>query len=162
MIGQFSGQGGNQHHQTHQGGSGGGGGLADVLNMADKLHIPGAHSAAKYSKYSKFMGGGFGQRGLVQEEYESFEGSEMGGSRELHEAALVGDHSSQSLDPRSPSPMPPPMQPPPGYEQWAGPSSSQHDLGTYQYGQGTQEYQYQTAYQDPYAADPNQPPQGYR
>lgn len=145
VIGNFTGQGSHQKPAQHQGGTGAGG-LNDMLHMADKLHIPGAHNVSnlsnKYSKYSKYMGGfgGGGSRG-IDDDGEPFQGSEMGGSRELQEAAAVGDQTGEGL--KSPSPLP--MQPPPGYEQYG-----RQDVGSYAYGQGEQEPQYQTSYQDPY------------
>lgn len=141
MIGSFGGQGG--HQGGSHGGGGGGGGFGDVLNLAGKLPIPGA---SNISKYGKLMGGfGGGKRGLDDNETGGYGGSELGGSRELHEAAAHGSQYGGGLEPgaapaRSPSPLP--MQPPSGYEQYG------QGVGTY--GQEGQNYQYQTSYQDPY------------
>lgn len=150
MIGNFTHLGGGQQRpaagQQHHGG-----GLSEVLNVADKLHIPGVHNV---QKYTKFMGGfGGGQRGLDDDgdddagagQFRAFEGSEMGGSRELQEAAADGERAGQNLT--TPSPLP--MQAPAGYEQYAG--QGQDGGLTYDgSGQTGQEYQYQTNYEDPY------------
>ncbi|KAI1624594.1 heterokaryon incompatibility protein Het-C-domain-containing protein [Exophiala viscosa] len=144
MIGNFTHLGGQQKpasgQQQH-------GGLSDVLNIAEKLHVPGVHNVQKYSKYMSGFGGG--QRGLDDDDgasqFRAFEGSEMGGSRELQEAAADGDRAAQDRDLASPSPMPMPA--PAGYEQYA----TQDPGYSYGSGQGEQDqYQYQTNYQDPY------------
>ncbi|KIW87528.1 uncharacterized protein Z519_11851 [Cladophialophora bantiana CBS 173.52] len=143
VLGNFTG-----HKPTQQ--HGGGGGLGNMLSMADKLPIPGVHGVTgSLNKYTKLMGGfpGSGARGLDEQDLGS-NGSELGGSRELHEAALLGDRSASGH--RSPSPMP--MQPPPGYEQYG-----RQEVGDYGYGQKGQDYQYQTAYQDPYQAQGQYP-----
>ncbi|KIX08312.1 uncharacterized protein Z518_02968 [Rhinocladiella mackenziei CBS 650.93] len=140
-IGNFTGQGGHQRPPVQHHGSGGGGGLGNVLNMAGKLPIAGAQNVtSSLNKYTKFIGefGGGGKRGLDNED-DGFGGSELGGSRELHEAAAIGDTSANDM--RTPSPMP--MQPPPGYEQYGR-------QGSGGYGREGQSYQYQTPYQDPY------------
>lgn len=140
MLGSFTGGGG------HQGGSQqhGGGGFGDVLNLAGKLPIPGASNLSKYGKMMGSFGGG-GKRGLDDNDTGGYGGSELGGARELHEAAAHGSQYGGGLEPgappaRSPSPMP--MQPPAGYEQYG--------QGVGSYGQEGQNYQYQTSYQDPY------------
>lgn len=154
MIGNFAGgshqQPSQPQQQQHHGGSGGG--FGDVLNMASKLPIPGVQNVAsslnKYNKYTKFMGGfgGSGARGLDDDDVAGAGaagvgsgGSELGGSRELHEAAAHGNQYSGDM--RSPSPMP--QAPPAGYEQYGGSSGTE-------YFQQDQGYQYQTSYQDPY------------
>ncbi|KAJ9496573.1 hypothetical protein H2202_007945 [Exophiala xenobiotica] len=142
VIGSFTGSG--QGHQ--QGGHGGsGGGLGDVLNMAQKFHVPGAQSAAKYSKFLGGFGGGGGKRDLDgrrglddddndgPDEFAAFAGSEVGGARDI-----------TSNDARAPSPMP--MQAPSGYEQYGSQPGAGEGYGDGQEGG----YQYQTNYQDPY------------
>ncbi|KAJ4503969.1 hypothetical protein HRR83_007728 [Exophiala dermatitidis] len=174
MIGNFTGHQQSshqqqQHQQQHTGG--GGGGLGDMLSMASKLPIPGVQNVAsslnKYSKYTKFTGGsGFGTRGLDDDDgvggvndgssattggYQ-VGGSELGGSRELHEAAAHANQYGGGTgegDFRSPSPMP--MAPPAGYEQYGNSGRGEYFP---QQGEG-QAYQYQTEYRDPYQ-DQNQ------
>ncbi|KIY03811.1 uncharacterized protein Z520_00502 [Fonsecaea multimorphosa CBS 102226] len=138
VLGNFTG------HKPAQQHHGGGGGLSNMLSMADKLPLPGS-----FSKYTKFMGGfpGSGARGLDEQDLGS-SGSELGGSKELHEAALLGDRSSTGN--RSPSPRP--MQPPAGYEQYG-----REGVGGQGYGQEGQDYQYQTSYQDPYQSQGQYP-----
>lgn len=144
MLGSFTGGGGHQGGSQQHGG-GGGGGFGDVLNLAGKLPIPGASNLSKYGKMMGSFGGG-GKRGLDDEDTGGYGGSELGGARELHEAAAHGNqYGGGGLEPgaapaRSPSPMP--MQAPAGYEQYG------QGVGTY--GQEGQNYQYQTPYQDPY------------
>lgn len=147
VMGNFTGQGGHHSQQQHHGGGhqGGGGGLGDMLNMANKLPIPGVHGVtSQLNKYTKFMGGfgggGGGKRGLDDEDVGSG-GSELGGSRELHEAAALGERSGAGM--RTPSPIP--MQAPPGYEQYG-----QRDPRSYGYGEEGQSDQYQTSYPDSY------------
>lgn len=163
LIGSFTGQGNHQSRPQHGGGGGGGGGFGDVLNLASKLPIPGAQNLNKYTKFmGGFGGGGGGKRGLDGDDddddnFTGNGGSELGGSRELHEAAAQGSGR------RSPSPGP--LPPPSGYEQYGQQSYGgygqqdsgygQQDGGYGQQGsgyghQGGQNYQYQTSYQDPY------------
>ena len=130
LLGSFTGQ--NKPGQQQGGGSGG---LNSMLGMADKLPIPGIHQYTKYAKY--FPGGG--ARGLDEQDVGPG-GMDVGGSDELHEAAAHADR--YGADVRSPSPMP--LQAPPGYEQYG-----RQESGGSGYGQEGQ-YQYQTAYQDPY------------
>ncbi|KIV93969.1 hypothetical protein PV10_05137 [Exophiala mesophila] len=146
FIDNFTGSGHQQGRPQH--GSSGGGGLSDMLSMASKLPIPGVKNINKYTKFMGGLGGsggGTGRRGLDGDDdddnFTGSGGSELGGSRELHEAAT---HANVG---RSPSPQP--LSAPPGYEQY-----DQQDYGGYgpQEDQGQQPYQhqYQTAYQDPY------------
>lgn len=146
VIGNFSGH-GSQSMQQHSGsgGSGGGGGLSSMLHMANKLPIPGVQNVtSSLNKYTKFMGGfGGGKRGLddTDEMPAGPGGGELGGYRELHEAAILGDQTAAGK--RDPSPMP--MAPPSGYEQFG-----QQSTGDYGYGQEGQGYQHQSSYQDSY------------
>lgn len=142
FIGNFTGGGSQQNRPQHgsSGGGGGGGGLSDMLSMASKLPIPGAKNLNKYTKFMGGLGGGSGKRGLDGDDDDDFTGSggsELGGSRELHEAAAHGNVG------RSPSPQP--LRAPSGYEQYG-----QQDYSGYgPQDEQSQPYQYQTAYQDP-------------
>ncbi|RMD40751.1 hypothetical protein DV735_g4362, partial [Chaetothyriales sp. CBS 134920] len=124
---------GGQQPQQHQSYGNSSGGLADVLNLAGKLPIPGASNLSTFGKLmgatngSSSSSSGFGstfsqlanfaggRRGL-DDEYIGKDG-ERGVGAEDDGYAYGGDSGpADSAARRSPSPLP--MAPPPGYEQY--------------------------------------------
>jgi len=124
MLNSFTGQ-GQSHGQSHGQQSSG---LGGMLNMANKLPIPGLQG--NIGKYSKFLpggsGGGGSNRGV---DNDGFGPEEVGGNTQMHQAMGQADYAGA----REPSPRP--MQPPSGYETYGQGQSGGYGGEGYQSGQ---------------------------
>jgi len=148
MIGNFTGQGpgqgqghgygSHQQQQQHHNQSAGSG-FGDILNIANKLPIPGVQKFTgeinKFSKYTSFIPGGFGGGGgrrALDEVEDEF--GEIGGRSDLREAAQHQPYLQEPDRTASVSPLPPS-----GYEMYGG--SGAGDAG-HAHGSGDQYPQY--------------------